>query len=638
MRKKIEKYILVLALIGCGVALVQVYATKPMASNIFAKLGNLSVLELPDAAAKIVAGADVSNQVVYACEVINVVNALEKPGVVPFVVDAISRSSPDVAPVVAGYAAAQKPSEVVPITKAAVAAAPAQVRDIVASLCREVPEAYQEIALTASLELPDSRDEVVQAVIEVLPGVHKLLLQALDGKNRGEGRWPDQKTNQRFAMVESAQAIPLSGAYDTNRNPGTGNGNARAMYRKLPASAAPSLFATRGFPNQAPARTTYAAANLNAGNHPPEARNDGGNVNQESEPAKTVEKKLEAVNTFNLSRDFSREKNPNGVWRFGLIQNIGAPLQLSTVRKHMRDKSGLIWDSWGSGSDKDAYLQCAVIPSASPKQKGNTADTKNCVAIVMAPQKPGNKTSFHSVEFVAPRQENYLINVTVSLPAKTKSPVHQTFCMTRNSLVLSKVVVGSEPVAFSKVITASPFDIVAFTVGFENGKGAPPPGVVLQITITPSIGDIAGEADPKFRMETPSVPQSYASKMQEVAITDNKGESTTGSPATAATDKTGLTKDDSTKTTEDKKGDAKSGSSTLTTSGKSDGTTQDSNKTTSKDQVRVSYTVPSTTPTATFPSSTDHRASGSFYGGGFTYDASIMVPVVPGSAKDYTTP
>ena len=164
--------------LGCSLALLLVLRPAPQTQTPFATLAGVSVLELPQAAARLVANTPPAQRAAVAREVVQAVAALSKPGAIPFAVSAICRANPDVAAEVVGTAVRLQPTETLTIAQAAFSAAPAALESIIAAICGEVPQAYAALAVVAADQLPASSQQILHALTTALPVLEPSLEQA----------------------------------------------------------------------------------------------------------------------------------------------------------------------------------------------------------------------------------------------------------------------------------------------------------------------------------------------------------------------------------------------------------------------------------------------------------------------------
>ncbi len=122
---------------GAGRLTSSVSSGSPGALSVFR---SVTAAEIPSVASRWVSQAAADQREGRALEAIKAVVSLSKPGLLPYVVTAVSQAAPSAAPRVAAEAAALAPDFALAATKAAIAAAPAEVERIVAAVCRQVPE------------------------------------------------------------------------------------------------------------------------------------------------------------------------------------------------------------------------------------------------------------------------------------------------------------------------------------------------------------------------------------------------------------------------------------------------------------------------------------------------------------------
>lgn len=161
-----------------GCAVLFAIKSDPQNATVFTTLANVPVLELPEAAAQIVAKSPVAQRSAVLGEVLHAVSALAKPEVTPYAVSAICRATPAVAGQVAQMAVSMQPGDALSITKAAVAAAPGSVEQIVSAVCRQVPQQFTSVAQVAGQESPRAQQEILRGVINALPSMETYVEKA----------------------------------------------------------------------------------------------------------------------------------------------------------------------------------------------------------------------------------------------------------------------------------------------------------------------------------------------------------------------------------------------------------------------------------------------------------------------------
>lgn len=164
------KYFIVVAGI-LAVSATLILLAKPAApiKGALDKLAEDSVLELPQIAARMVSEAPKTQQAGVAREVLQKVDALAKPGMIPFTVSAICRACPDIADETVRAAAALQPQDVLLIAKAALSAAPARPEIVVEAICRQVPQAYPWVAVMAVEVDPEARGRILKGISLAIP-------------------------------------------------------------------------------------------------------------------------------------------------------------------------------------------------------------------------------------------------------------------------------------------------------------------------------------------------------------------------------------------------------------------------------------------------------------------------------------
>jgi len=162
-----------------------VYAVRPTASVPDSSPGALTVFrsvtaaEIPSVASRWVSQAAADQREGRALEAIKAVASLSKPGLLPYVVTAVSQAVPSAAPRVAAEAAALAPDFALAATKAAIAAAPAEVERIVAAVCRQAPELSAGVGVVAHAQTPERASGILKGIAAGVPALEPLITKAL---------------------------------------------------------------------------------------------------------------------------------------------------------------------------------------------------------------------------------------------------------------------------------------------------------------------------------------------------------------------------------------------------------------------------------------------------------------------------
>jgi hypothetical protein len=162
-----------------------VFAGRPTSSVSTSAPGALSVLrnvtaaEIPSVASRWVSQAAADQRESRALEAVKAVVALSKPGLLPYVVTAVSQAAPSAAPRVAAEAAALAPDFALAATKAAIAAAPAEVERIVAAVCRQAPELAAGVGVVAHAQTPERASDILKGIASGVPALEPLIAKAV---------------------------------------------------------------------------------------------------------------------------------------------------------------------------------------------------------------------------------------------------------------------------------------------------------------------------------------------------------------------------------------------------------------------------------------------------------------------------
>jgi len=173
---------LVLSVATIAVLAVLVFVQNRTNANVLnnpAALKDVSVLELPAAAAQIVANAPQEKRAEVAAETIRMAAKFAHAGSFAYIASAICKNNPEVAPVVLSESIAAKPDEVLPISKATIAAAPSEVQELVKVACQARPELFSAIARIADQEAPNKTEAILSGVKAGLPQLNAYIDKAL---------------------------------------------------------------------------------------------------------------------------------------------------------------------------------------------------------------------------------------------------------------------------------------------------------------------------------------------------------------------------------------------------------------------------------------------------------------------------
>lgn len=123
-------------------------ATVATGNTSFDRLRTVSVLEMPDLATQIIAETAPTDMDAKVVEVLKSVHVLARPGILPFVVNALLRQFPDKFDVILGTAVNISPDLILVYAQGAVTVLPGRVEDISCALGKSAPEYANDIAQT----------------------------------------------------------------------------------------------------------------------------------------------------------------------------------------------------------------------------------------------------------------------------------------------------------------------------------------------------------------------------------------------------------------------------------------------------------------------------------------------------------
>jgi hypothetical protein len=158
--------------------LLSAHGGNAVPSTPFIALSGVSVPEIPAKAAELVHAAAAPDRDQTAQDVLRAVSVIASPGVLPYVVSAISRTNPEVAGCAVATAIALQPEDVLIFSKAALCAAPGQVERIVFSACKAAPASCADVALVASRQLPSANNQILAGLAGARPELELYLEEA----------------------------------------------------------------------------------------------------------------------------------------------------------------------------------------------------------------------------------------------------------------------------------------------------------------------------------------------------------------------------------------------------------------------------------------------------------------------------
>lgn len=248
-----------LFLVGVGgVALSVVVVSLLPNSNVnlpagtpWAEISRAPATEIPAVAAKLVRQAPAESRIVVARQVLEAVQALEKPCALPFVVAEMTKSSPPVGPQAVAVAAELQPAESLAVVQAAVAAAPQMTEDILFEFSQKMPALSFAAAQVAATVAAEQSLAAVMGVGRALPGFAPFVQKAV--QNQAAAGQIDVTTT-----LKQAQEMAAAAAQQEKRME-TGRAVSASLAQQPPASPVRVL---SGGKVEMPNLSTYAAAEL----------------------------------------------------------------------------------------------------------------------------------------------------------------------------------------------------------------------------------------------------------------------------------------------------------------------------------------------------------------------------------------
>lgn len=139
--------------------------------------------EIPAVAAKLVQHAPAEGRGLVARQVLEAVQALDRPCALPYVVAAMAKAEPSVASQAVATAADLQPAESLATVQAAVAAAPQLTGDILFEFSQKLPSLSFAAAQVAALVAAEQSVAAVRAVGRALPGFAPFVEKALQNQS-----------------------------------------------------------------------------------------------------------------------------------------------------------------------------------------------------------------------------------------------------------------------------------------------------------------------------------------------------------------------------------------------------------------------------------------------------------------------
>lgn len=208
-----------LIVIALAFALSQI-ESKAKSPFSVASLKDVPAIELPAATSHLISQAPQEKRAEVAAEAIRMAANLARPGVLPFVASAVSKTMPDIAPVALSEAIKAKPEEILPLTKAAIAAAPEKVKDLVKVAVDARPDLFNVIGRIAYTEAPTKSELILSAIKESLPQYRTIFEKATQNTDNNLASALDYAQNaiaqQSREEIKKAQNQEIVKALENN--------------------------------------------------------------------------------------------------------------------------------------------------------------------------------------------------------------------------------------------------------------------------------------------------------------------------------------------------------------------------------------------------------------------------------------
>jgi hypothetical protein len=144
----------------------------------FVALSHVPVPEFPAKAAGLVHAASPSNRDQTVMAVVEAVNAIARPGVLPYVVTAICQSDPEETSAVVRAAITAQPESVLVVTRAALSIAPGRVEQVVYSACLADPASFAIVGIMTYRQMPGAGESILAGLVKAIPGLKAYIEEA----------------------------------------------------------------------------------------------------------------------------------------------------------------------------------------------------------------------------------------------------------------------------------------------------------------------------------------------------------------------------------------------------------------------------------------------------------------------------
>jgi len=183
---------------------------------------------------------------------------------------------------------------------------------------------------------------------------------------------------------------------------------------------------------------------------------------------------------YDVTRDFSVSRNPDGVWKYGWSEGIGGRLVLYS-RSSMPSINNGLEDGWDDPNNDSGFTPSVALNTGGDFDDGNV--TYSAGALILHPCGIDGQAYCHVI-WTAPRRGDYFlnssffaqqygINVDVHILVKGTSVFDST--ITQNTVIRN----------FTKTLKLSAGDTIDFTVGPNDNFSLHPGNTGLQAIIIP---------------------------------------------------------------------------------------------------------------------------------------------------------
>ena len=188
------------------------------------------------------------------------------------------------------------------------------------------------------------------------------------------------------------------------------------------------------------------------------------------------------VAAYDLSADYSATSNPNGVWSYGAMTNLGGTFSPFTIHTAAAAQNGVIVDVWGFGGFNPEIWHNGTASTA-------TSDGTQGVfppgTVALFPGSPGIAAAFGVSRFTAPQAGSYLLQTAEHAYLHGVSSHDCDFHVLDNGIqIFGQLIPANSGTSYTTTVNLLAGDTIDFVVGRGTGNGNFT-GVTIQASLNP---------------------------------------------------------------------------------------------------------------------------------------------------------